>query len=203
MPIAIMGLLVIYVDLTIFSSTNFLSKTLIIKNPASQLARGDAFIQTDRSSPGFEVQRTIQLPNEYLDSKIFLPWSYEYLQIRQNKGVLQCYDSITGAVHAGGIEDEKYQGEFHLLNPVQDVRIVNTFWSPNKLDFKITNVEKAMNNTLVINQNYYPGWIVITNNQPCKKTIAYNGLLATRLGSLTESITFEFNPFLRWFRCKN
>ena len=203
MPIAIIGLLVIYVDLTIFSSTNFLSKTLIIKNPASQLARGDAFIQTDRSSPGFEVQRTIQLPNEYLDSKIFLPWSYEYLQIRQNKGVLKCYDSITGAVHAGGIEDEKYQGEFHLLNPVQDVRIVNTFWSPNKLDFKITNVEKAMNNTLVINQNYYPGWIVITNNQPCKKAIAYNGLLATRLGSLTESITFEFNPFLRWFRCKN
>jgi len=201
-PISIICLLVIYVDLTIFSSTNFLSKTLIIKNPESQLSWGDTFIQTVANNPDFEIQRTIQLPNKFLDSTIFMPWSYEYLKIKQNKGVLECYDSITSGVHAVGIGDERYQGEFYLIKQIQGVKIENIFWSPNKLIFKITNSEKAMNNTLIINQNYYPGWIVKTNTDACSRVIDYNGLLATRLNSLVDNVTFEFNPFLYYSVCK-
>ena len=201
-PISIMCLLVIYVDLTIFSSTNFLSKTLIIKNPESQLSRGDAFIQTEANNPDFEIQRTIQLPNQFLDSYIFMPLSYEYLKIKQNQGVLECYDSITSGVRAVGIEDERYQGEFYLLKSVHGVKVENIFWSPNKLIFKITNAEKAMNNILIINQNFYPGWIVKTNNNACFRATYYNGLLATKLDFLIDSITLEFNPFLYYSSCK-
>jgi hypothetical protein len=201
-PLSILCILVIYVDLTIFSSTNFLSKTLIIKNSESQLSRGDAFIQTEANTPDFEIQRTIQLPDKYLDTYIFMPGSYEYLKIIQNKGVIECYDSITSGVHAVGIEDERYQGEFYLLESVQGVKVENIFWSPNRLIFKITIAEKTMNNTLIINQNYYPGWTVKTNNDVCKRAINYNGLLATKLDFLTDSITLEFNPFLYYSSCK-
>jgi hypothetical protein len=202
-PLAVICLLIIYIDLTIFSTTNFFSKTLIIKNPESQLSREDNFIQTEVTGPELPIQRTIPLPVEFLDSKIFTPWSNEYLFINENKGVLKCYDSITRTVNAKGMEDEEYQGEFYLLDPVKDVKVQNTLWSPNKLVFKITNVGKAINDTLIINQNYYPGWIVKINNNTCKRAIYYNGLLATKLDSLTDNITFEFNPFLRWFSCRN
>jgi hypothetical protein len=63
----------------------------------------------------------------------------------------------------------------------KSVQIQNTFWSPNQLDFRIMDVEKALKDTLVINQNYYPGWIVMTGDKTCKRAISYNGLLATRL----------------------
>jgi hypothetical protein len=142
------------------------------------------------------------LPDKFLESNIFAPWSLEYLKIKQNEGVIKCYDSITSTVNALGVEDKKYQGEFYLSAQVEGVKVENTFWSPNKLDFKITAVEKGLNETLVINQNYYPGWIVITGNKSCKRAISYNGLLATKLDSLSENITFEYNPFLRWFVCR-
>jgi hypothetical protein len=203
MPVAVLGILVIFADLVLFSSTNFLSKTLIIKNPEAQLSSENAFAQTDAKGADFEIHRTIQIPDKFLDSDIFTPWSYEYLKIEQNKGVLNCYDSITTTVNAAGIEDEKYRGEFYLVNPVQGVKVENTFWSPNKLVFKITNLEKAVNNILIINQNYYPGWIVKTDTKPCQRAIYSNGLLATRLDPLSKNITFQFNPFLRWFRCRN
>jgi hypothetical protein len=194
-------ILVIYFDLTIFSSTNFLSKTLIIKNPETQLSRGDAFVQTVDNGPDFEVQRTIALPQKLLTSKIFTPWSYEYLKIKQNQGVLGCYDSITASVAAVGIEDTKYQGEFYLLNPVEGVKVDNTFWSPNKLIYTISNAAKAMNNTLIINQNYYPGWIVRTGPFNCSRAIKHKGLLAAKVDSGDESITLEFNPLLLYLRC--
>jgi len=198
----ILCILIIFIDLTIFSSSNFLSKTLIIGNPESTLSRGIAFSQTALRSPDFEVQRTISLPNELLDAKFFLPRSYEYLKIKQNKGVLDCYDSITTSTAAVGVEDQQYRGEFYLLSPVQDVQVENTFWSPNQLVYKITNPQKAINDTLVINQNYYPGWIVRTGPFSCEKTIKQRGLLATRLNSSAGTITLEFNPLLLYLRCR-
>jgi hypothetical protein len=198
----ILSVLVIYVDLTIFSSTNFLSKTLIIKNPEYQPSQGIAFSQTALRYPDIEVQRTISLPNELLDSKTFLPWSFEYLQIEQNRGVVDCYDSITSSRAAAGVEDNAYRGEFYLLNPIQGVRIENTVWSPNKLVYKISDPQKAINDTLVVNQNYYPGWIVRTGMFSCEKTIKQRGLLATRLNSPAETVTLEFNPLLLFLRCR-
>jgi hypothetical protein len=194
--------LVIYLDLTIFSTANFLSKTLIIKNPETQLSSGKAFIQTANNGPDFEVQRTIALPQEFLPSRIFTPWSYEYLKIKQNLGVLGCYDSITASVAAVGMEDPKYQGEFYLLNPMESVKVENTYWSPNKLVYTISNVAKATNDTLIINQNYYPGWIVRTGPFSCSRTIKHKGLLAAKLVPSSGSITLEFNPLLLYLRCR-
>ena len=203
LPVAILCLLVIYVDLASFSTTNFLSKTLIIKNPASQLLKGTAFLQRETTGPEIQIQRTIPLPDKFLDSRIFTPWSNEYLVIQENKGILKCYDCLTTTTNAKGVDDIEYQGEYHLLTPVQDVEVRNTYWSPNKLVFQITHAEKALKDTLIINQNYFPGWIVRTSANTCKRAIYSNGLLATKLDSGTDHVSFEFNPFLRWFRCRD
>jgi hypothetical protein len=202
-PLSILFLLVIYIDLVIFSSNNFLSETLIIKNPEAQLPRGNAFIQSNISGAGFEIQQTIQLPNEFLTKKSFRPFSFEYLKIHQNIGELECYDTITSFIYPVGIEDQNYRGEYYLLNSAKDVNVENTYWSPNKLVYQISNVENTKDNTLIINQNYYPGWIVKGNKKACIRAISVNGLLATKLDSLSDSITFEYNPLLRWFVCRH
>jgi hypothetical protein len=202
-------LLGIFIDLTLFSSMNFLSKTLIVKNPESSLARSAVFSQTNVSGLGVPLQRTIPIPIAFLDTKAFKPYSYEYLKIRQNKGVLECYDAIYEPVsiyvHASGIEGEgghsKYQGEYYLLDPVQGIKVENTFWSPNKLVYKITNAQNAMNNMLIINQNYYPGWIVRTGKFACSRVIDYQGLIATGLDGAADNITLEFNPLLLYLHC--
>jgi hypothetical protein len=201
-PISIICLIVIYVNLTIFSTINFLSKTLIIVNPESQLSRGDAFIQTIEDDLGFELQRTIRIPDKFLDENTFIPWSFEYLKIKQNRGVLDCYDPIPIGVRALGISDENYQGEFHLFELDDSIKVENIFWSPNKLIFKITNVDKATNNSLIINQNFYPGWIVVKDTKPCERATSNNGLLATKLDSSIERITLKFNPLEYYLLCK-
>jgi uncharacterized integral membrane protein len=200
--ISIICLVVIYVDLTIFSTNNFLSKTLIIINPESHFSRGTDFVQTTANNPDFEIQRTIQIPDKFLDKNTFIPWSFEYLKIKQNKGVLECYDPIPIGVNALGISEEKYQGEFHLLEPDDRIKVENTFWSPNKLIFNITNASKVMNNSLIINQNFYPGWIVMKDNDHCERATSNNGLLATKLNSSIERVTLEFNPIEYYSLCK-
>jgi hypothetical protein len=201
-PFSVICLMFVFGDLTVFSSENFLSKSLIIKNPESQLSRGETFIQTKTGSPDFEVQRTIQLPTAFLHSSIFMPLSYEYLSIKQNQGVIECYDSLTRNGSVLGMDDANYHGEFYLASPVQDVTVENSVWSPNTLVFKISNPGKAINNSLVINQNFYPGWIVRKNEAACTRANFNNGLLSTKLDSLIDRVTFEFNPFLYYFSCK-
>ena len=117
-------------------------------------------------------------------------------------GVLKCYDMITSYVRPVGIGNERYQGEFYLLNSVEGVNVENTYWSPNKQIFKITNAEKVKNNTIIINQNFYPGWIVKINNNECERSTFYNGLPSTKIDSSTNSIIFEFNPILYYSLCK-
>jgi hypothetical protein len=201
-PISIICLVVIYVDLTIFSTNNFMSKTLIIINPESLVTWGDAFIQTVDNNPDFVIQRTIQVPDGLLDKNTFTPKSYEYLKIKQNKGVLECYDSITSNVFALGNSDKEYQGEFHLLRSDDSINIKNIFWSPNKITFEIINAGKAMNNSLIINQNFYPGWIVRKDTKACERAIINNGLIASKLDSSIKRITFEFNPVEYYSLCK-
>jgi len=201
-PIALMCLGFIYFDLTIFSTVNFISKTLIIVNPEDQLMRGQTFVQTVANNPDFEVQRSIEIPDRYLNESTFYPWSYEYLKIRQNEGVLECYDPIPLGVKAIGIGEENYKGEYYLLEELASIKVVNTFWSPNRLIFDITDASGLLSNTLIINQNFYPGWIVIKDDRNCERAIFNKGLLATMLDDAIESVTFEFKPLEYYTACR-
>lgn len=200
--IAVICLGIIYLDMTIFSNSNFLSKTLIIVNPGSQLTRSKTFTQTIEDELGFEIQRTIELPDKLLNSNIFIPWSFEYLKIKQNKGVLDCYDPIPLGVSAIGNSDAKYQGEFHLFTVDDNIKEENTFWSPNKLIFDISTANNAVNNSLIVNQNFYPGWIVRQDNQDCQRASFNNGLLATNIDGAIRQITLTFDPISYYTFCR-
>ena len=201
--LGILLFLLIYINLTIFSHKNFLTKTLIIANPDSLHATADEFVQTQKKELDLEYKRTIQLPSQFLQSNIFLPWSDEYLKIKQMQGTLECYDPIPVKVKAISIEEDKYQGEFYLARPTQTSEIVNVFWSPNKLSFKIDKKAETKNNRLIINQNYYPGWIVRKKNGSCLKVINHKGLIAADFNFMSDDLlTFEYNPPLANFICK-
>ncbi len=201
-PFSILVLLVVYADLTFFSTTNFLSKTLVIRNPESQLPRSATFFQTNEKKPDFTIQRTILLPDEFQATYLFEPYSYEYLRIKQNMGMIKCYDSITRAEGALGSEDQDYKGEYYLLEPVNGVDIQNSIWSPNRLTYSISNAENVVNNKLVINQNYYPGWIALFDDRGCERVGYTNGSLAVDLDAGVEKLTIEFNPLQYYLFCK-
>jgi len=200
--LAIVCPLIVYADLAIFSTTNFLSKTLIITNPETQLWRSDHFVQTGAVNLGFEIRRTIEIPEKYLDSNIFIPWSFEYLKIKQNNGVLDCYDPIPLGVKALGAGDENYQGEFHLVDTQADIAVENTFWSPNRLIFKLINNGMTPNNTLIVNQNFYPGWVVVKDGKECKRATNTDGLLFTQIEGTINSLSYKFSPIAYYLRCK-
>lgn len=202
MPITFFCLGVVYLDLAIFSGSNFLSKTLIIINPEDQLKRGDAFIQTVANKADFVVQRSIQIPDVYLNDSTFFPWSYEYLKIRQNQGVLECYDPIPLGVMAVGISEEGYQGEFHLLMRDDSLKVENVSWSPNKLVFTLSGNSSVTSNTLIVNQNFYPGWIVKKVIYDCDRATFVDKLIATKIDGSSGEISFEFNPLAYYTTCR-
>jgi hypothetical protein len=200
--ISILCFLMISIDLCIFSSRNFLSKTLIIENPETTLSSETNFIQTRTTRFDYEVEKTIQLPPEFMTSNIFIPWSDEYLKIIQNKGEVECYDPIPIRAFSRGVEDPGYLGEFHVVGSDTAEGIANSYWSPNKLEYTVLDPDIGIDGTLIINQNFYPGWVVQKNNEGCLKAIDKDGLLATRISRLDEIITLQFNPFLYNFICK-
>ncbi len=200
--VGVICLMAVSVDLITFSTDNFLSKTLIIINPEKQLASQATFVQTLENPPDIPVERTIILPMSVLENRTFDPWSYEYLKIIQNEGVLNCYDPIPIIANASSVGDPQYQGEYHLLNVNSVVKLENTYWSPNKLVYSISNSMEANGNFLIINQNFYPGWVVTKDKGECKRAIPKFGLLSTRIDTAFDRVTFSFDPFKYHTLCR-
>ncbi len=199
--IAAICLVAISADLITFSTINFLSKTLIIVNPEKQLVRQSTFLQTQQNNPDFRIERTIVLPKSVLGNSTFFPWSYEYTRIIQNEGVLNCYDPLPITTNATGVGEPNYQGEFYLSMANDAVQLENVYWSPNNLVFSISNSEQIIGNTLIINQNFYPGWVVVKDAKKCERAIASNGLISTRIDRSYNRISFEFNPIEYYTVC--
>ena len=99
-----------------------------------------------------------------------LPWSTSFRQIVDNRyglrmftaaqaniGVASCYEGwgIMPNSKARGYNQPDYLGEEYLLGQ-GSVRL--SHWTPNKLSFE---VESAAPSTMIVNQNYDPGWRVI------------------------------------------
>ena len=74
-----------------------------------------------------------------------------------NIGVASCYEGwgIMPNSKARGYNQPDYLGEEYLLGQ-GSVRL--SHWTPNKLSFE---VESAAPSTMIVNQNYDPGWRVI------------------------------------------
>ncbi len=86
-----------------------------------------------------------------------------------NIGMLHCYEFTDLPTPALGYNEAGYQGEQHLTGSgaVQLLR-----WTPNALTYQ---VETAAPNTLIINENYDPGWRLARGSG---RVVSHDGLLA-------------------------
>jgi hypothetical protein len=98
-----------------------------------------------------------------------LPWSSDFRQIvdnqygrrmfasgRANMGVASCYETrgIMPNTKARGYNQPDYLGEQYLLGPGI---VKRRRWTPNELSFDVNSLKPS---TMVVNQNYDPGWSV-------------------------------------------
>ena len=106
-----------------------------------------------------------------------------------NMGSVNCqgygYCSIPTTALASNNPSDAYKGEYYLLGPG---RVVQTQWSPNRLSY---DVSVPAPTTLVINQNYYPGWKVAQGGVPFAKV---GTLLAVSLPAGQRQVTLVYRP---------
>jgi hypothetical protein len=142
----------------------------LFHNPVEPLPRAAEFHQYYVANPGNQTEIAIA-----------------------NMGSANCqgygYCSIPTDVVAMNDSDStiSYRGEYYLLGPG---KLVQTRWSPNRLSYDV-NVPAPT--TLVINQNYYPGWKVTKGNATF---VRHGTLLAVALPQGHQRITLSFHPRL-------
>jgi len=95
-------------------------------------------------------------------------------------------DTIGGQIQKKVLTQEEvgYKGEYYLKNCINQLGQV--FFSPNKLIFKLRLIDR---DTLVINQNYFPGW-----HSSRGKVKSCDGLLSVTLNKTDNEATFYYMP---------
>lgn len=84
-----------------------------------------------------------------------------------------------------GYNQPGYRGEYYLLDAGT---VSQTLWTPNRLRYEV-NVQAAT--SLVVNQNYYPGWRLTSG---AGQLYAENGLIAVRLPLGRQQIELVYAP---------
>ena len=103
----------------------------------------------------------------------------------------------TGKDHAGN-----NKGEYYFLNEDNNVELKEIYWSPNKLVFSIHTRNETIDNTLILNQNYYPGWVVTKDGNKCQRVTNLNGLLATKIEKSYSQVIYKYDPFEFYLVCR-
>lgn len=112
---------------------------------------GDIFVCRPVELPHYQ-----QFATRYPQLNTYFPTMYSYLYplMKSNSGVLEGYENIH--VPRGDVKttnDPGYRGEAYLQNSQSAVSVSEWTMARVKLAFKVTRPD-----TLVLNQNYFPGW---------------------------------------------
>jgi hypothetical protein len=103
-----------------------------------------------------------------------------------NMGSVNCqgygYNDIPQ--NALGYNQTGYRGEYYLLGPGT---VDQTLWTPNRLRYEVNS---AAPNTLVVNQNLYPGWRLRGDGELYDQ----KGLIAVRLPPGRHNLELVFAP---------
>ncbi len=111
-----------------------------------------------------------------------------------NIGDAKCYTGFPGLAssnvtpkYVNGVPNGGYRGEAYLLNGRGSVKLVRV--TPNAVEVEVS---AAGEDTLVLNQNYYPGWGV--RGASGGAAYPYNGLVAADVSPADGRVTFSFLP---------
>ena len=104
-----------------------------------------------------------------------------------NEGSVHCggYGMFEVTTHVLGYNQDGYHGEYHLIGSGVARQ---SYWSPNLLKFHIDLPRTA---TLVVNQNFYPGWRVVAGRG---EVYSEDGQLAVRMPPGRQEIELGFRP---------
>ena len=108
-----------------------------------------------------------------------------------NMGSVNCqgygYNDIPE--NARGYNEQGYKGEYYLLGAG---RVSQPRWTPNRLSY---DVDAAAPATLVINQNYFPGWRLESDSGAWSP---HDGLLAVELPPGHHEVILVYRPQKLW-----
>ena len=100
-----------------------------------------------------------------------------------NLGFVHCYEYTPWKTTVVAYNEKGYMGEQYMAGP-GTVQLV--MWSPNRLSYRVDAPARA---TVVINQNYEPGWSLA---QGQGSVVSANGLLAVSVPAGRQSITLRY-----------
>jgi hypothetical protein len=132
------------------------------------------FANQQRPESRQPVFRQYQLEGAKMDS---------YSLTLENKGILKCYEYTDWPTNAVGADQPFYRGEQYMVGP-GTVGLV--MWSPNRLDYQVDTPARS---TVVINQNYDPGWSLA---QEQGSVISTGGLLAVSVPPGRQLIVLRY-----------
>ena len=104
-----------------------------------------------------------------------------------NEGSIHCggYGMFELTTHVLGFNQYGYRGEYHVNGSGV---AAETYWSPNRLRYRVDTLAGA---TLIVNQNFYPGWRVTSGRG---ELYSENGQLAVRVPPGQQEVELLFRP---------
>lgn len=175
-------------DLFIFGNRNFLSSTLIIRDKYSKIQTHKRLVQQQLP---YNFEYIESFPQKFKGDFNFLPWSIEFIALRQGFGIVECYEPFSPITKVKNIYDEDYISEAYVVPEAMILPIKS--WSPISIKLDINNNESYKGMSVVINQNYYPGWLV-RNNKSIEVAVNHNGLLSHPIKE-PGNVKFYFSPY--------
>jgi hypothetical protein len=137
--------LVLLCDLMLVSSPIFADAFPI---PPMQLQRAEHFEQLK-----YRRRYDAAGPRNHESNTLFTTTSGLYPAFLSNRGVIRGYEIVPIPSSATASGDFNYRGEAYLDDTAGEVEVEG--WSPNVL---VLSVRSADSGTLIINQNFDPGW---------------------------------------------
>lgn len=192
--IAICIIGIIGVDLLYFAHSNYFSQTLIyevnIPPPQKEFSQVRFSHYESRLVPG-------TIPKKYADTHAFSMWSFEYPTQLENKGVINCSDTVMNLKRAAGKDMRAYRGEWHLQNKGGNLKVIR--WTPQEIELRV-NLTKVLSDIVIVNQNYYPGWYVYVDDGPAQVPHDWNKLLSIPIKEKTKKVIFKYEPYRNIFQ---
>jgi len=147
---------------------------MLVNRPILQ----EAFPVNPPDVPGKKQFFQTWLPPEYnrrgeiISSALFEGSSfYNFLM---NVGTISAIEPVPISAYALPIDSEEYKGEVYLSGTEGKIAIKD--WSPNRI---VINVEAEQEGSVIVNQNYFPGWKVKGSGDP--KIEEIDGLVGVRV----------------------
>ncbi|MFZ2025840.1 MAG: hypothetical protein WAV30_00955 [Microgenomates group bacterium] len=187
--IAVCAIVIIGVDLLYFAHSNYFTKTLIydVTVPPPQKEFSQVRVAHYKSTLAAG-----SIPQEYAEKHAFSMWSFEYPTQLENKGVINCSDTLMSVRRAAGKDKEGYIGEWHLQNRGGELKVVR--WTPQEIELEV-RLTKVLSDIVVVNQNYYPGWYAYIDNGKAEVPHKWNDLLSIPIKEHTRKIVFKYEPY--------